>query len=313
MVSNDFQKGLEERLIEFKEKHQFLPSKNKYKLWQYFDISDNLFPPIKHSFLQFAYDESIPFHEFINHVRSSQVFGFNLFYPLLYDTSDGHKSLLKLLEKIYNGNLLRILNYTFEYSPDKDLLGEWTGNNKPGKYLTAVDVLLTCENEKMEKIVFLIEIKFTEEEFGECNGYISPGCSASDKENCNNFINVIKNNKLCYLHQKYKQRSARKYFEYFDMENEFRYNGNVCPFKNNNQCLRNHALARAMLKERICKKSFFGLVYYDYNHNIEKSWEEYKNLTNNSNELFCIKASDIIKQYNNETYKLYFEKRYGLK
>jgi hypothetical protein len=310
----EFQKNIEEKLIKFKEELQFLPSNNPKRKWQYFDISDNLYPPIKHSFLQYAYDNSVPFHDYVNHVRSSQIFGINLFYPLLTDENNGHKILLKIFGDIADTTLKKIIKFNFEYSPDKDLLGEWPGKQKPSEYITATDILIVTQAEDDEKIIFLIEIKFTENEFSPCNGINSKGCSTENRQNCENFKNIIiENREKCYLHQKYKQRSARKYFEYFEFKRELEIVNKECPFIGNNQCIRNHALARALKSVERYKKAFFGLVYYDENKDIEIEWKNYANLFKNKDELFCIKSSDIIRNYNNTIYKLYFEKRYGLK
>jgi hypothetical protein len=308
----EFQNEILERLIDFKEKQQFLPGKNVKKKWQYFDISDNLYPPVKHSFLQFAYDNSIPFHDYINHVRSSQIFGINLFYPLLIDENNGHKAIINVFSKIADDKFVRIVNFSFEYSPDIDLLGEWPGNNKPSEYLTATDLAITFENINKDKIIFLIEIKLGEYEFSPCRGISSNGCSRDKKNNCLNFKSVIKDYKKCFLHQRNGPRSARKYFEYFNFEDELIMEQEECPFINNNQCMRNHALARALMKENNCKKSFFGLIYHNENKDIVEEWNKYSELLKKNKELFVIEASKIVDEYNEEIYQLYFKKRYNL-
>jgi hypothetical protein len=311
-MNTDFQKTIEAKLIIFKEEQQFLPCKNNKKKWQYFDISDNLFPPIKHSFLQFAYDNAVPLHDYVTHVRSSQIFAVNLVYPLLIDKDNGHRAILNIFSKIANEQFTRIIDYSFEYSPDKDLLGEWPGDTKPSEYITTVDISVICENTNKDKFIFLNEIKFTENEFGPCNGITSKGCTFENRKNCENFQNVIYDYKKCYLHQKIRQRSARKYFQYFNLRNELIMEQGECPFINNNQCIRNHALARSLKLDGKFKKTYFGLIYYDKNNDIEEEWKKYRFLFKEQSELFSIKASEIVKEYDNNIYKLYFEKRYGL-
>ena len=311
-MNTDFQKSIEEELIRFKEEQQFLPGKNARKKWQYFDISDNLFPPIKHSFLQFAYDNAVPLHDYVTHVRSSQIFGINLLYPLLIDRDKGHGALLNIFNRIVNEQFTSITEFEFEYSPDKDLLGEWPGDTKPSEYITAVDITIKFENKNREKFMFFNEIKFTEDEFSPCNGITSSGCTFENRKNCENFRNVIDDNTKCYLHKKVRRRSARKYFEYFDFQNELLLEQKECPFINNNQCMRNHALARAMKSDEKFKGTYFGLIYHDKNNDIEEEWKKYNNLFRDQSELFSIKASEIVREYENNIYKLYFEKRYGL-
>ena len=85
---SNFQREMDEHLIKFKEENQYLPSTNKKKSWQYANFEDNLYPPIKHGFLQYAYDNAVPLHDYINHVRSSQAFAINIFYPLLKNESE---------------------------------------------------------------------------------------------------------------------------------------------------------------------------------------------------------------------------------
>ena len=77
-----FPQKMQEHLIEFKENKQYIPPTNPRKRWEYIDLTDNLFPPVRHGFLQYAYESSIAFHDYARHVRSSQVFCFNLFSPL---------------------------------------------------------------------------------------------------------------------------------------------------------------------------------------------------------------------------------------
>ncbi len=304
---------MELRLIKFKEEVQFLPSNNEKKKWQYFDVSDNLYPPIKHSFLQHAYDTAVPFHDYVNHVRSSQIFGINLLFPLLSDQKgNGHKALIELMNKKLKTEIKAIESFQFEYSPDDDWLGEWPGKTKPSEYITSADVFIIAAAGN-QKIGILLEVKFTESEFGACNGITSNGCSSEDRANCDDFTKVKHYIDNCYLHKKHKARSARKYFTYFDMDSDVRLENNLCPFRNNNQCIRNHALARA-LKKFGDMNAFFGLIYFDGNETINTQWNQYLKVMNNSSELFSIKASEVVDAYGafDSTYKLYFQKRYGI-
>lgn len=311
---SDFQQDVEQKLIKFKEEVQFLPSNNEKKKWQYFDIGDNLYPPIKHSFLQYAYDFAVPLHDYVNHVRSSQIFGINLLFPMLNDPKKiGQKILIEIFNTKLKRNIESIESFQYEYSPDEDWLGEWPGIVKPSDYITSVDVLIVCkENDK--NIAILLEVKFTEGEFGPCNGITSNGCTNEDREHCENFSSVIKERENCYLHKKYKTRSARKYFNYFNLDNDIDNKAKSCPFINNNQCIRNHALAHALKTNGGMAETYFGLIVYDGNNEIMKYWNEYYETMKESKELVSIRASEIVKAFGviDKTYKMYFDKRYGI-
>ena len=88
MKKNEFKLKMEQHLIEFKESRQFLPGVNPNKLWQYFEMSDGIYPPTKHGFLQYIYDNAITLHDYADHVCSSQIFGFNLMYPFVIKEPD---------------------------------------------------------------------------------------------------------------------------------------------------------------------------------------------------------------------------------
>lgn len=199
------------------------------------------------------------------------------------------------------------------------MLGEWPGETKPSDYITLSDVAIRFENNNGEKFIFIIEIKFTENEFNPCNGYTSKGRRRFiDKFDCENFHSIVDDNNKCYLHKSYGSRSAREYFNYIklkeDLKEDIISEQKECPFIDNHQCLRNHALARATKQKEIFKRAFFVLVYHDGNEKyILNEWKNYRSLFKNCDDLFSIKASEIVRKYNNDTYQLYFEERYGLK
>ena len=298
---------MEKHLIDFKENRQYLTGKNHKKQWQYFDFSDNLYPPIKHRFLQLAYDECIPMHDYVNHVRSSQIFGINLFYPIL---SGDSKVLLKLLNKKSRRNDSEISGFWFEFSPKTDLLGEWHTKSRPDEYVTAVDVLIETKNQD-SNAAFLCEIKFTENGFSACGGYASQGNRT--KQNCDSWALIASDPKQCYLAQPTKKKSPRKYLDYFpNLATDFIVKGVACPFISNHQCLRNHALAHALKSHNIFGQTFFSLVYHDQNSAIKGEWDKYNNIANNSPELFEVKASEILGTSQDSIHRIYMKERYML-
>ncbi|MDR2916551.1 MAG: hypothetical protein LBV74_17275 [Tannerella sp.] len=107
-------------------------------------MSDNLFPPIKHGFLQYAYNSGMPLHNYVNHVRSSQIFCVNLFFHLIqYEKC----VLLSVLSKQIGVALVELMHFKFEFSADKNVLGEWKSNdNCPEEYVTATDLYIKAKD-----------------------------------------------------------------------------------------------------------------------------------------------------------------------
>jgi len=65
----NFPEEMERHLISFKENAQYIPATNPRKQWEYLEITDNLYPPIRHGFMQYAYDSAVSFHDYARHVR----------------------------------------------------------------------------------------------------------------------------------------------------------------------------------------------------------------------------------------------------
>jgi hypothetical protein len=300
--SNEFQEKVQGHLIGFKENIQYLPSKSEKKRFLYSDFSDNLYPALKHGILQYIYENGIPLHEYVNHVRSSQAFAFNLlFYPLKQQTG-----LLKCLSKKINKELVLITDFQFEYSPEKNILGEWKSDeNRPEEYVTSVDVFISTVTADGEPINFFFEVKFTENEFGTCGGYDSKGNTGALRTGCEHSEKLLDDYKLCYLNG---AKLQRKYFdEEFNIKKSFKPDMFItkCPFERFHQCLRNQSLSLKMEH-----KTYFCLVYHDGNENILHEWELYKDLCKDPSFLLSIKASEIVISTDDKQFKKYFADRY---
>lgn len=310
-ITTKFQEKLEEHLIDFKSNRQYLPPTNKKK-WLYHDMSDNIFPPIKHGFLQYAYDTGMPLHDFVNHVRSSQMFCINLFYHLIKNEP---QVILRILSNQVNKQLVKIIEFEFEFSSDSNVLGEWKSDeNRPEEYVTVTDLFLKATDEFGKSIGFLIEVKFSENDFTKCGGYSSNGNSSITKSACENGLLIQNDFKTCYLQgASGKSKLKRKYLDYFDKA-EFTDTAfsKECPFISNHQCIRNHALLRALIADRRIDNGFFILVHHDMNESIINEWVDYYNILSNSTqkEVLKIKAGDFVKDSLNENFRKYFKDRY---
>lgn len=303
--SNDFIAKMDEHLIMFKEEKQYLSSKSEKKRFLYSEFSDNFFPQIKHGLLQYIHENGIPLHEYINHVRSSQAFAFNLlFYPIQKQVG-----LLKCLSQKIEKELILIKNFEFEFSPESNILGEWKSDeNRPEKYVTSVDVYIETVTDEGDFINFFFEVKFTENAFGECGGYDSKANTGDLRTACDNSEKLMGNYRLCYLNGLKLNRT------YFDDEFNPKLNFkpdifmSKCPFVMFHQCLRNHSLSYKM-----DHKTYFCLVHHDENIEIVEQWNLYKNLCKDTATLLELKASDIVKSVNDKQYQKYFTDRYLLK
>ena len=308
-----FQEEIEKHLIAFKTNTQYLPPTTKKK-WLYHDIADNVFPPVKHGFFQYVYDNGMPLHDYVNHVRSSQIFCINTFFHLLINEP---KELLDLLSTKVNKRLKSIESYEFEFSPDKNILGEWkSDNNRPEEYVTATDLLIITKSNDNKKYGFLIEVKFTEGDFTKCGGYSSNANKGDLKKACQSGKILLSDFNTCYLQgASGNSKLKRKYFDYFKNydfnEKSFE---NECPFKNNNQCLRNQSLLRALIKSKKIDNGYFILVHYDENEHIINEWDKYYEIlsSNAQEEIFRIPVSEFIMKSKDENFKKYFNDRYRI-
>lgn len=309
--SKAFQSFIEKHLVKFKSNVQYLPPTNKKK-WLYHDMSDNLFPPIKHGFLQYAYDTGMPLHDFVNHVRSSQIFCINLFFHLIQNEPN---VLLEVLSHFSKLNLTKLKSFEFEFSADKNILGEWKSNeNRPEEYVTATDLFIIAIDDSNTNIGFLIEVKFSENDFTNCGGFTSKGNLNDSKIICNNGTKFLNDFGACYLHGAHgKSKLKRKYLDYFKKEdfNSKMFN-DKCPFILNHQCIRNQSLLRALIKERNITSGYFVLVHHDQNEPIVEEWNLFENLlsVNAKKEIIKISTSEFIKKSRNNNFKKYFKDRY---
>ena len=310
---NKFQQEMETHLIDFKINKQYLPSNSK-KAWLYNDIGDNLFPPIRHGFLQYIYDEAIPLHDYINHVRSSQAYCINTLYPILIQDL---KSILDLFGIKVGRSLKKLTGFQFEYSPETNVLGEWKSDaNRPEEYVTAVDLKIDTEDDKEKRILFLIEVKFTESYFTSCGGFDSGGNTGETRLACQNSKELLQDFNKCYLHgANGKGKLRRTYFNHFMPLSSYFENtsfADQCPFIPLHQCLRNHALVR--YHRNLGDETYFVLMHHEMNTAILGEWKNYITILKPSiqTELFSLTGKEVVENSGIDTLKLYYRDRYTL-
>jgi len=152
--------------------------------------------------MQYAYNEAIEFHDYARHVRSSQIFCFNLLYPLIIS-----HEVESIISKKLGIDIDKTEEWHFEYQPNKNYLGEWSGTEKPIKYITSVDFAVFLKDKLGKRMAFLMETKFTEEDFSQCGGFNSNG--NSKKAFCREKFNISQVEQDCYL----VSEKRRKYFK----------------------------------------------------------------------------------------------------
>lgn len=103
-------------------------------------------------------------HRYVLHKRSSQAFALNLFAPL---TAVGRRSVLAALGL----EVVTAEEAVFEYSDPADRLAE---ARPASPHRTQVDVVLRGTEPDGAEVCALIEVKFTEIDFGECSAYTNP-------------------------------------------------------------------------------------------------------------------------------------------
>ena len=161
---------------------------------------------------------------------------------------------------------------------------------------------------------FLIEVKFTENDFTKCGGYASNGNSSKTKLTCENGEMLLNDFQTCYLQgANGKSKLHRKYLDFFDKTDfsEIAFS-QKCPFILNHQCIRNQSLLRALISENKIDNGYFVLLHHDLNESIKKEWDLYlNNLSDKAKkEVLKISASDLVKESANENFRNYFKDRY---
>jgi hypothetical protein len=126
------------------------------------DPHDGLLPAAHAAYEQLATRGLL--HSQLAHLRSSQAFALNLFAPL-------DDAALRLLWQYRLGYEVAEVNLAeFEYLDPHDTLGEATAASP---HSTQVDVLLRARATDGRRLVALVEVKLSEDEFNPCSAYQS--------------------------------------------------------------------------------------------------------------------------------------------
>ncbi len=237
---------------------------------------------------------------YVDHLRSSQVFAFNLFLPF----REGEKS--NLSDQLSNmiGTRLSIEEVRFEWVPPGALLGEIKGDRPLGdEPATAVDIVLWGRKSDGGRAAVLLEVKLSEADFTHCKGRTSRGNRRKDV--CESADLFFEDPMACYLRRPVWSRRDRRYWEIFagshgsvratfpgaDLEGP-------CPFAfSMQQPMRNLAVARGLELdgESGVDRAWFALCAHDDNPDAASHWEDWKRLLADQAMAPRLPASEVVR------------------
>lgn len=262
--------------------------------------TDGICPGYRELAREVVRDDEVRLHTYANHLRSSQIFAFNLFLPF----REGEKSKLSDLvsETIDTG--LSIEEVRFEWVPPGALLGEIAGDlPSPGEPATAVDVALWGQLADGGRAAVLLEVKLSETDFTHCNGRTSPGNRRTDV--CDSAAAFFDDPVACYLRRPRRSRRDRRYWEIFEQS----YGsvraafpgadlGGQCPFAfSMQQPMRNLAVARGLELdgEGGVDKAWFALCSHDDNPDAAWHWKDWNRLLGDQTMAPSLPASEVVR------------------
>jgi hypothetical protein len=206
-------------------------------------------------------------HRFVLHRRSSQAFALNLFAPL---TDTGRQAALAALGL----DAITVEPAVFEYSDPADRLAE----AKPhSPHRTQVDVLLRGTDAQGARLCALIEVKFTETDFGGCSAYTNPVNPHRDV--CRTAGLFGNNTDRCFQLANHGAGQRRRYDTYL-ANNQVHLpdgasDGGGCLVRAGlNQPMRNLALAHLLLAEGETERVAYALCAPARHHTIWRRFAE---------------------------------------
>ena len=262
--------------------------------------TDGIYPEYREIAQEVISADSVKLHQYAAHLRSSQVFAFNLFLPF----REGNCA--RLSEEVSEaiGAGFSIFEVSFEWVPPGALLGEIDGDRPIGNEpATAVDVVLWGHLQDDRRAAVLLEVKLSEPDFTHCGGRKSAGNDT--KHVCASAVRFFENPNECYLRRPRRRQQDRRYWEIFAASH-----GSVlaafpgadtegqCPFAYSmQQPMRNLAVARGLEQDQDIdvEEAWFGLCAHDENETVGEHRKKWKDLLAGSTHAPSIPASAIVR------------------
>jgi len=245
------------------------------------NCSDGIPPAFRDEAASVVVEDGVRLHSHAEAVTSSQMFALNLFIPW----RSGSRAALEARLASTLGASIVVERVAFEWVPPGALLGELEGDRpRDGEPATGVDVVLWGRDKTGARVALLLEVKLGEGEFTPCGGRNSSANRRTDV--CASAATFFGDPGACYLRRPWRKTRDRRYWEIFAQSH-----GSVraafpgadehgpCPFAGQQQQpMRNLALAHALVQEGIVDRSWFGLCPHDDNPDIAREWAAWRAL-----------------------------------
>jgi hypothetical protein len=209
-------------------------------------------------------------HLWARALNSSQCFGLNLFGALA-ENSILAKRVLEMLLPHRTLEKNDVVTVCFEHTPEGTR--EWLGEIKT-RQPTQVDVFFTVTRREKPIGYLLVEVKFTEDEFGSCRGAVppKPGKDGNlDSSRCLNFQAVFKSPKtMCWMAE---PGNGRHYWDFMlSAATPFKFASVIaCPFRQSlYQLMRNQVLALALVQNTSAEWAEFGVCLHPGNEEVRQ-------------------------------------------
>lgn len=288
----DFQLNMFIHLIKWKREH--ITGKNGYfRGMQYGAILPDEFVKKGCMFYPAVFKE-IQKHDFkkhihINHMASSQAACLNLFLPILSDNKIANTVLPKIIRRFVRLATEQLESgFQFEFWDKSNPLRDHTP--KAG---TDSDVAIAYYDINGDLSLWLIEHKFTEDEFTQCGGFHRSSKNQT-KNYCKDGNLVISDNSRCYLNREKKY----KYWEFTDEQvfnRDVLKKKNQCPFiDGTNQLWRNQILGKAIIQKGDYKNVHFSVVMHPDNPDLQPTINNYVNILKDKSVFSVFTSRDII-------------------
>ena len=262
--------------------------------------TDGVYPKLRDLAEEVVVTDSVELHTHAAHLRSSQVFSFNLFLPFRRGGRDRLNDRLGALL----GPDLAVERVQFEWVPSGVLLGELAGERPSvDEPATSVDVVLWCRLANGEHAAVLVEVKLSESGFTRCRGRGHPDNDRKDV--CKSPGKFFTDFEHCFVRHPPGKLRPRRYWDVFtdrfgDLRTAFP-GANAegpCPFAGYAyQPMRNLALAKALEQDAFSSvtRAWFMLCVHDNNPEIAEQWAAWAKLLPNPAMAPTLRASDVVR------------------
>jgi hypothetical protein len=236
-------------------------------------------------------------HKWLRSLISSQCLAVNLFAPLAED-SDRALAVLKAL--LPDRNLLAgdQVSVAFEQTPVG--AAQWLGERRQP---TQVDALFTIRRSGQSIGFVLVEVKFTELDFGGCRGWQGSKLGEPqnpDRNRCLDLLGVLQNpTGQCWM----AEREGRRYWEIMGREDSsMRLRqlpaGSPCPFRHGlYQIMRNRALADCMRRELGAQWADVAVCLHPGNKAVRQQPEQFAGTLNSVEQFQAITGPQSLRDW----------------